>query len=499
MRRLLVTSLVLAAVAAAALACENEATTSDDPPTYAGEIKGILGASCARCHAGSAPAGGFRVETYRDAIGCTSAGQPAVVPAEASLLEQVLDRASHRDVVGDAERTALLRWVRAGSPGARAGVHPARFGDPRATGGHVQFLRAARHRPLFDPDDADRCARCHEGAGPRPEGVMLSAPGATSCTTCHDQPGGVGACGTCHGARDRAYPPRDTCFFAPPSNGDAHAAHAAPTKTRAQGMDCATCHPQPATGTFSGAHGDGHVEVWFDVNTLGAASFDAPTRRCSGTCHDRGGSRPKPAWGAESAPLACNDCHGAPPRDHYQGPCSSCHREADATGSALPRLGALHVNGRVDLGDGSGKCGACHGAGDSPWPSTGAHAAHMTPSGAAPVACETCHAVPTGGDRHPLRAGAPAVQLRGLASKGGRAPSYDPSTKTCGSTYCHDGAGASRAAPRWTDAPPSTCGSCHSSPPPAPHPQSTACGTSGCHQGGPNAKQHVNGVIDRAL
>jgi predicted CxxxxCH...CXXCH cytochrome family protein len=200
-----------------------------------------------------------------------------------------------------------------------------------------------------------------------------------------------------------------------------------------------------------------------------------------------------------------------PPKAHYTGPCSSCHREADGTGTALAAP-KLHVNGKVDLGDGSGRCGACHGSGDSPWPSTGAHAAHAMPTGAAPVACETCHAVPGPTDAHPLRAGAALVRLAGLGTKGARPATYDAATKTCAATYCHDGAGAaaSAKAPRWTDgAPLRACGSCHATPPPAPHPQDTSCGASACHEGitttgalaisAGGRAVHVNGIIDRRV
>ena len=89
---------------------------------------------------------------------------------------------------------------------------------------------------------------------------------------------------------------------------------------------------------------------------------------CAVYCHDQGGARPRPTW-SETTPMACGDCHGSPPSGHYVGPCSNCHAEANATGTALTG-GPLHLNGKVDLGNGSGLCGACHGTGDSPWPST---------------------------------------------------------------------------------------------------------------------------------
>jgi predicted CxxxxCH...CXXCH cytochrome family protein len=126
-----------------------------------------------------------------------------------------------------------------------------------------------------------------------------------------------------------------------------------------------------------------------------------------------------------------------------------------------------------------------------------------------PVACETCHAVPGPNDAHPLRAGAATVRLVGLATNDAHPASYDPVTKTCASTYCHDGPGAKVSAPRWDDGEPArACGGCHSTPPPAPHPQLTACGLSSCHQGitdtsglvltAAGRTVHVNGLVDRS-
>ena len=84
-------------------------------------------------------------------------------------------------------------------------------------------------------------------------------------------------------------------------------------------------------------------------------------------------------WTQAPAPVGCNDCHLSPPANHYTGACTGCHAEANATGTALTP-GPLHVNGKVDLGNGSGQCGACHGSGNSPWPTTQVHAAHQNPT-----------------------------------------------------------------------------------------------------------------------
>lgn len=504
----LLLSIAAASAVALPLACNADAKRAPDP-TYRDDVSGVLDAKCARCHAGDAPPAGYRTNSYREAIGCVTAGGPAVLPSDASPFARALDRPDHRDLVTSSERATLIAWVEGGAQSVRPGVHPSRFADPRAPSNHAQTLRDARYAPLLDANDRDACVRCHDGAGPRPAGIT-TAPGATSCTTCHAEKDGVNACTTCHGAPGRAYPPRDACFFPDASKGDVHAAHGAPTRSRAEPLDCSSCHPKPALGALQGAHGDGHVEVWFDYAVAGReARFDTSSRKCTGTCHDRGGSQPGPAWVKRDVPLDCNGCHSSPPPAHYPGPCASCHREADALGTALiaPKL---HTNGKVDLGDGSGKCGACHGKGDSPWPSTGAHAAHASPSAAAPVACETCHEVPGPNDRHPLRAGAVTIRLAGLATKGARPASYDPVTKTCAATYCHDGAGANplTRSPRWSDgAAARACGSCHATPPPAPHPQGTSCSSATCHEGITNGltvtaagrSVHVNGLIDRRV
>lgn len=202
--------------------------------------------------------------------------------------------------------------------------------------------------------------------------------------------------------------------------------------------------------------------------------------------------------------MTCNDCHASPPYAHYSGACTNCHREANADGTKLTNP-TLHANGKVDLGDGSGRCGACHGEGDDPWPKTGAHQAHARANDAKPVACETCHDIPLG--RHPVGTGNAKVRLLGLAVRGGLRATFDPVTKTCTGTYCHEGSGRTEAAPRWTDTSPMTCGSCHGVPPAPPHVQSATCNGAACHEGRTNALAitaagrlaHVDGVIDRSL
>jgi predicted CxxxxCH...CXXCH cytochrome family protein len=482
-------------VAALALtACANARFDDEEPPTYRQGIAELLGAKCAGCHAGSAPPGGWRADSYESAVGCVSSGQSVL---EGSLAV-ALARPDHVGLVTPDERARLERWSAAGGPSTRPGTHDRAFLDPRAPESHGNFLRARAYRPMLSAEDADACGRCHDGVVVKPSGFAFAAPGATSCTSCHDRPGGTLACRTCHGATT----PREPCFHPEAAKDRAHPSHAAPSASRSDGLPCSTCHPAPTLGDVGAfvseprTHANGHVEVWFDYAVAGRASaFDASSKKCTGTCHARGGHRTEPAWtDAVARPLACNDCHLSPPKDHYPGPCTTCHREANATGTALASP-KLHLNGRVDLGDGSGRCGACHGAGDDPWPKTAAHPAHASPSSASPVSCETCHEIPVAGAPHPEGKPRAAVRLLGLATSGGHRASFDPATMTCAETSCHAGRGASVPAPKWTDGVAArACGACHATPPPAPHPPSTTCDA--CHPA-PSAASHVNGLIDR--
>lgn len=490
MRRTASTLPCILAVAALA-ACAAARNEPGDAPTYRDGVADLLRAKCARCHAGPAPPAGWRADTYESAVGCVSSGRAVL----GGPLKAALARPDHVDLVTPEERTALERWSDAGGPSVRPGTHDRSFLDPRSPGGHGNFLRERRYRPMLSGDDPDACGQCHEGVVAKQMGIAFAAPGATSCTTCHDQPGGTLGCATCHGESA----PRDPCFHPEAALDLAHPSHVRPSASRETGLPCSTCHPQPALGdvaSATGTHANGHVEVWFDYLVAGRESaFDASSKKCTGTCHARGGNRAEPAWSeAAGRALACSDCHQSPPPNHYAGSCTSCHREANVIGTALAAP-TLHLNGRTDLGDGSGLCGACHGSGADPWPKSGAHAAHLAPGLAKSVACETCHDLPAAGARHPEGKPLAAVRLLGLATSGGRRPTFDATTQSCSDTYCHGGRGASAPAPRWTDGPTArACGACHSNPPPAPHPPSTTC--DGCHPP-PSTTTHVNGLIDR--
>jgi predicted CxxxxCH...CXXCH cytochrome family protein len=253
-----------------------------------------------------------------------------------------------------------------------------------------------------------------------------------------------------------------------------------PSQVRSTPLACSTCHPVPGNPVIGGLHGDGSVEIVFDPKSVpGEASYDRATGTCAVYCHDRGGARPRPTW-SDTTPMGCNDCHHSPPSGHYPGSCNRCHAEANTDGTAL-NGGPLHLNGKVDLGDGSGKCGACHGSGDSPWPSTAAHPAHHAPTLSEPIACDNCHVVPSTVVDPVHLDGTVHVTFAALATARAAFPTWDGTR--CTDVACH-GANLSdpAAVPRWTDSSgaPSKCGACHGIPP-SQHTPSVDCNRGDCH------------------
>jgi predicted CxxxxCH...CXXCH cytochrome family protein len=196
-------------------------------------------------------------------------------------------------------------------------------------------------------------------------------------------------------------------------------------------------------------------------------------------CHDRGGAWPRPAW-SDRGPLACGDCHATPPAKHYAGPCTTCHHEANAAGTALAG-GPLHANGTIDVGDGSGKCGACHGRGDDPWPTSKVHQAHASPGLTSPIACASCHPVPEAIAAPGHMDGVVQITFTGRALARGAAPRWNGAT--CAEVACH---GANLpdppATPAWSDVSgrEAACNACHGAPP-TQHTTSTSCARASCH------------------
>lgn len=217
------------------------------------------------------------------------------------------------------------------------------------------------------------------------------------------------------------------------------------------------------------------------------------------------------------------------------------------TCSVLLACGRLRPSGGSDSSADAGttsdgfaqRCTGCHGDSTSPAPpadllgqsdpalrGVGAHRSHLfsTHDLAGPVACETCHAVPTTVDSPGHLDGPwPAnVSFSGLALAKNAQPrlSADPGTGdarkdasnkvTCAAVYCHGAtlSGGASPSPVWNtpDAKWTACGACHGFPPTttssgAAHPKSTSCAS--CHDQTVSADgtiahpdKHIDGVVE---
>lgn len=474
-----------------ALAAQGCADLRDAPapatPDWELDLRPMLVSRCARCHDGETPAGDWSVARYTDAVACFEAVDGGVGVSVAARLRRALDRADHAPHVDATLRRAVEAWIRGGARPRRGSMHEGGFVDPRSPSFHGRVLRAARWAPMLDGTRQDACGRCHEGAPARPANVReaATAAGATPCTACHTAPAGALDCSTCHGEGGRVWPGA-TCRSLPLTHGDAHARHVLPGATLQQPLACSTCHPMRDATLATGPHGDGVVDVRFDPSVVGATGrFDAPTGACSVGCHQADADSPVPHWRTPSATPTCGSCHGAPPANHWTQPCTTCHAEANATGTALART-AMHLNGRVDLGDGSNTCAACHGRGGDPWPLDATHQAHRNTQSATAVACAECHEVPTTvtAAGHLDDRGAGDVRFGARATARGARPMF--SAGTCASVACHGEGLVGRSAVRvaWRgEALAGGCAGCHGAPPPLPHTSNASCELVLCHGG----------------
>lgn len=550
--RVLVPGVIVLAASTAACSSSDRA---EPTPAFREDVAAVFKAKCVECHAGDAPAGGWRASTYMDVIGCVGTdGSAATEPRAggASPIASAIASRSHNEGLpivkrlSDLERSVIERWLGAGAPAWRSTVHRPGFVDPRSPNHHSRFLRARNWQPMLDAnyavgtadkngvvdaDDPGACGQCHAGlsdaatpGSPDPaypdRPARAFAPNATSCTSCHNKPGGVFHCTTCHGSGDKPYALRDACFHPPsapgtpdptelatPTRVSNHEAHVvAGSKFMNGALQCTACHDMPGgadilNALHGGTHGNGQIDVVVAPGVGGAgAKWDPTTKACTNRCHTGPEAKRTTTWSFDSPDKAvCGECHGVPPSSIHPyktsdaTSCTFCHKEvlvADGTTLSIKQPFKLHMDGKIEVGDGLGKCNSCHGntgetdpAKISAAPSTGAHTAHLNPKfREKAIDCTTCHVVPTLADKHPIGDGHGHVTFSGLAVSGGFPTTYEAGSKTC-TVYCHSAIpGGKVLAPVWGNKAGGQCGDCHGTPPPA-HFTFGTCAIGTCHGG----------------
>jgi hypothetical protein len=338
------------------LGCSEERDLAE-PSVVFSDVSPILDESCVECHGGAAPAADYSVEDYFDTIRCIPdpEGPPATLPPNetAPILAVLEEPVVHATLLDALETETLTNWVLEGAVPNSRSTHPAAWNDPRSAQWHGTYLReidpdtGRAWQPIVDPTREDACGLCHPGSPAPVEGVVRYPEGATACTDCHDLPGGVMACGTCHGDGERSYPPRDPCYFSEPPFGYAHEPHVEPSPNNWSGLGCETCHFGEDFSMLGGKHANGVVDVEFDPVWGPDARYDSDSFACATTCHVRGGTTPDVAWNERALDLQCDACHQNPPPVHPNIPCNNCHIGINPAGTMLTPE-APHINGRVD-------------------------------------------------------------------------------------------------------------------------------------------------------
>ncbi len=522
----------------------NDTRGCDNPPIdWTDNLGPVFAQDCTSCHSGTTPAGSYDLSSYFGALGPGSDATPnAIAGNDASVLVQTLNPAT-----ADATHApytylfpTVQKWVDQCQLAYSTNlVHARGILNPSSPDFHGVLVQQSGW-------NFGLCAQCHGQD-------FTGGAAGVSCFQCHAR--GPTDCSTCHPAM----------FPTPsPSADGAHAIHLL-GGTLAKKLDCTECHVKPKQYTDVGHlfAADGSVipppaRITFGAlaSTSTAArrgppAFDPATGTCSNVyCHgdaftDTAAKLNEPTWAPGGTGLTCDACHGFPPSNHGNNQCFLCHGQViDASGSFVNP--ALHLDGVIELGDGSGTCSACHGDATSPAPprdlegdtlttaiGVGAHRSHLEGRHAltAPLPCAACHQVPSqvtdsGHLDHPLPATLfpTAIASTSLAFADSAAPAWSHATATCTNVYCHGGGATLQAndpglprSPIWTDVGTgqAACGTCHHIPPqdgnpghPAGAPLTT-CVT--CHPSTVDAygnilvtslpdggftSTHINGVID---
>ena len=303
------------------------------------------------------------------------------------------------------------------------------------------------------------CAACHPGGGQFGFAEIVTYPRGTSSAggTVARTPGAPATCTV-------------ACHF--PMGGSAHTVTWTPGS-----LDCTACHevarlpPAHPSVSASAVRSDceachaqgghtggtvalvGHAASWMDPVDPGFHAFAA----------NRG--------------LAvCQTCHLADLGGGVTGfSCARCHDTTDPAGTAVSwKTNCVLCHGGAGNQTGAPPRATWGNASDAI--RTGAHASHVAAGALAPAFdCGVCHVKPADAFSAGHIDGATAAVVFGGVAASGTTPSWDRTTATCSSTYCHGATlgGGTNKLPIWTAVGQgqTACGTCHGVPPPAPHPE----------------------------
>lgn len=357
--------------------------------------------------------------------------------------------------------------------------------------------------------------------------TLAAVAAAIACSKARPQAVQSDACGHCHSSPSSPLPFVTPLGVSDPTarGAGAHEAHLGTGSMRAA-LSCGDCHVVPATAGDPPHYGSGIADVTFGAlaRTDGLQpSWNREAGRCNNTwCHGGGLKNARsssPAW-TEAGRLRCDSCHGAPPAPPHpqRSDCNVCHSSTVKPDGSIDIARGRHIDGIVEAP--TAGCTTCHGdASRAEFPAAppvgtrgerettalavGAHQSHLQAGKLRQtIPCSECHVVPS--DLSHVD-GTPAVVFGELARANGARPSWDRASASC-TAYCHGATlpGGTNTTPQWTtvDGTQAACGSCHGTPPPAPHPQNSNCNS--CHPGTVNADGslnvngglHIDGVIE---
>lgn len=240
------------------------------------------------------------------------------------------------------------------------------------------------------------------------------------------------------------------------------------------GSSCSDLRDQPLapSGPAAKVHPEGWVSPADPTNFHGQAVRQAgwDFSGCTG-CHGE-----DYAGDSGSDGVSCLTCHPSTPEN-----CDVCHGSSD--NFAPPE--------------------DTHGRSDTSFGTVGAHQAHVREGSLRlAIECSECHLVPATFDdpAHIDGDGRAEITFGELASTGDRRPTFDPETRTCADTYCHEGGsfGNDGRVVVWNEVGTgqADCGTCHTLPPPpeTDHPALALCNV--CHF---NVVDADIAILDRSL